>query len=104
MGQETYNQILGSMSSGAIILASLAGYFAGSFTNATLMAVMKLLTKGKLLWSRGHFFIYPGGNRPGGLPVEPFLEPDSHQLYLQSRHRSLCHAPHLLGRQLAQKS
>jgi len=52
VGQETYNQILGSMSSGAIILASLAGYFAGSFTNATLMSVMKLLTRGKLLWSR----------------------------------------------------
>lgn len=52
VGQETYNQILGSMSSGAIILASLAGYFAGSFTNATLMSVMKLLTKGKMLWSR----------------------------------------------------
>jgi len=52
VGQEAYNQILGSMSSGGIILASLAGYFAGSFSNATLMAGMKLLTKGKLLWSR----------------------------------------------------
>ncbi len=52
VGQETYNQILGSMSSGAIIAASLAGYFAGSFSNAILMAAMKLLTKGKLLWSR----------------------------------------------------
>ncbi len=52
VGQEAYDRILGSMSSGGIILASLAGYFAGSFSNATLMAVMKLLTKGKLLWSR----------------------------------------------------
>jgi queuosine precursor transporter len=52
VSQEAYNQILGSMSSGGIILASLAGYFAGSFTNAILMAAMKLLTKGRLLWSR----------------------------------------------------
>ena len=52
VGQETYNKILGSMSSGSIILASLAGYLAGSFSNAIMMAVMKVLTKGKLLWSR----------------------------------------------------
>ncbi len=52
VGQETYNQILGSMSSGGIILASLAGYFAGSFSNAIIMALMKTITKGKLLWSR----------------------------------------------------
>jgi len=52
VGQENYNQILGSMSSGAIIAASLAGYFAGSFSNAILMSLMKILTKGKLLWSR----------------------------------------------------
>jgi len=52
VGQETYNQILGSMSSGGIILASLAGYFAGSFSNAILMALLKVLTKGKHLWTR----------------------------------------------------
>jgi queuosine precursor transporter len=52
VGQETYDQILGSMSSGAIILASLAGYLAGSFSNAILLSVMKVLTKGKLLWTR----------------------------------------------------
>ena len=52
VGQEAYDQILGSMSSGGIVLASLAGYFIGSFSNAILMAAMKLLTKGKLLWTR----------------------------------------------------
>ena len=52
VGQENYNQILGSMSSGAIIAASLAGYLAGSFSNAILMSLMKILTKGKMLWSR----------------------------------------------------
>ncbi len=52
VGQGAYNQILGGMSSGGIILASLAGYFAGSFSNAILMSLMKVLTKGKLLWTR----------------------------------------------------
>lgn len=52
VGQEQYNQILGGMSSGAIITASLSGYLAGSFSNAILMSVMKGLTKGKLLWTR----------------------------------------------------
>ncbi len=52
VGQDAYNKILGSMSSGGIILASLAGYFAGSFSNAIMMAVMKVMTRGKLLWTR----------------------------------------------------
>jgi queuosine precursor transporter len=52
VGQETYDQILGSMSSGAIVVASLAGFLAGSFSNAIMMAFMKVLTKGKLLWTR----------------------------------------------------
>lgn len=52
VGQDAYNQILGSMSSGSIIVASLAGYFAGSFSNAILLSLMKILTKGKWLWTR----------------------------------------------------
>ena len=52
VGQEAYNQILGSMSSGAIVAASLVGYLGGSFSNAILMSVMKVLTKGKWLWTR----------------------------------------------------
>jgi queuosine precursor transporter len=52
VGQETYDQILGSMSSGTIVIASLAGFLAGSFSNAIMMAMMKVLTKGKLLWTR----------------------------------------------------
>ncbi len=52
VGQDAYNSILGSMSSGSIIIASLTGFFAGSFSNAIIMAVMKVLTKGKMLWSR----------------------------------------------------
>lgn len=52
VGQEAYNLVLGGISSGGIIIASLAGFFAGSFSNAILMAVLKVLTKGKLLWTR----------------------------------------------------
>jgi hypothetical protein len=52
VGQYSYDQILGSMSSGAIVVASLTGYLAGSFSNAIMMAAMKVLTKGKLLWTR----------------------------------------------------
>ncbi|QRN83981.1 queuosine precursor transporter [Chloroflexota bacterium] len=52
VGQQSYNMILGSMSTGGIVVASLAGFFAGSFSNAIIMALMKLLTKGKYLWMR----------------------------------------------------
>ncbi len=52
VGQQSYNMILGSMSTGGIVVASLAGFFAGSFSNAIIMAAMKLLTKGKYLWMR----------------------------------------------------
>ncbi|MBG0787270.1 MAG: queuosine precursor transporter [Anaerolineaceae bacterium] len=52
VGQQSYNLILGSMSTGGIVVASLAGFFAGSFSNAIIMALMKLLTKGKYLWMR----------------------------------------------------
>lgn len=52
VGQEAYNKVLGSMSNGGIVVASLTGFFAGSFSNAILMAVLKLLTKGKYLWTR----------------------------------------------------
>lgn len=52
VGQQTYDLLLGSMSTGGIVAASLAGFFAGSFSNAIIMALMKLLTKGKHLWMR----------------------------------------------------
>ncbi len=35
-----------------IVLASLVAYLAGSFTNSIILAKMKLITKGKYLWSR----------------------------------------------------
>ena len=51
-GQDAYNNVLGGMSSGGIALASLAAYLAGEFTNSVILARMKVLTKGKWLWSR----------------------------------------------------
>jgi uncharacterized integral membrane protein (TIGR00697 family) len=51
-GQQSYNAILGGLSSFGLVLASVAGYLSGSFSNAIVMAVMKHLTKGKQLWLR----------------------------------------------------
>lgn len=51
-GQEAYVAILGGMSTGGIVLASLAGYWAGSFSNAFVLARMKVLTGGRWLWMR----------------------------------------------------
>lgn len=51
-GQEAFVKILGGISSGGIVLASLAGYWAGSFSNSIILAKMKVLTRGRWLWSR----------------------------------------------------
>jgi uncharacterized integral membrane protein (TIGR00697 family) len=51
-GQAAYVAILGGMSSGGIVLASLGGYWSGEFSNSFIMAKMKLLTKGRWLWMR----------------------------------------------------
>jgi queuosine precursor transporter len=51
-GDNAYNAILGGMSSGGIVLASLAGYWTGEFTNSFILAKMKVLTNGRWLWTR----------------------------------------------------
>ncbi len=51
-GQAAYNAILGGMSSGGIVLASLAGYWAGNFSNSYTLARLKIITEGRLLWVR----------------------------------------------------
>ena len=51
-GDGAYLSILGGMSSGGIVLASLAGYWSGEFTNSFILAKMKILTKGRWLWTR----------------------------------------------------
>lgn len=51
-GQEAYNQILGGFSSGGIVIASLAAYWAGEFSNSYILARMKVFTGGRWLWAR----------------------------------------------------
>jgi uncharacterized integral membrane protein (TIGR00697 family) len=51
-GDAAYDAILGGMSSGGIVLASLAGYWTGEFTNSFILARMKVLTNGRWLWTR----------------------------------------------------
>ena len=51
-GQAAYDAILGGVSTGAIIIASLAAYWAGEFSNSYVLARMKVLTEGRWLWTR----------------------------------------------------
>ena len=51
-GQEAYEAILGGISTGGIVLASLLAFFAGEFSNSFVLARMKMLTRGRWLWSR----------------------------------------------------
>jgi hypothetical protein len=51
-GQQAYQAILGGVASGGIIIASLAAYFAGEFSNSFVLAKMKIFTQGRWLWSR----------------------------------------------------
>lgn len=51
-GDAAYDAILGGMSSGGIVLASLAAYWLGEFSNSFVLAKMKILTNGRWLWTR----------------------------------------------------
>ena len=51
-GDGAYHAILGGMSSGGIVLASLTAYWLGEFSNSFVLAKMKLLTAGRWLWTR----------------------------------------------------
>lgn len=51
-GDAAYAAILGGMSTGGIVLGSLAGYWSGEFSNSIVLAKMKILTNGKYLWMR----------------------------------------------------
>ncbi len=51
-GQAAYEAILGGISSGGIVVASLVAYLAGSFSNSIVLARMKVLTRGRFLWMR----------------------------------------------------
>lgn len=49
-GQEAYEMIFGNTP--RIVMASLFAFWGGEFTNSFVLAKMKLLTKGRWLWSR----------------------------------------------------
>jgi queuosine precursor transporter len=51
-GQAAYNNILGGMSTGGIVIASMAAYWVGEYSNSVVLAVMKVWTKGRFLWMR----------------------------------------------------
>ncbi len=51
-GNAAYDAILGGMTSFGLVAASLLAYLMGEFSNSVILAVMKILTKGKWLWMR----------------------------------------------------
>ncbi len=51
-GDNAYSAILGGMSTGGIVIASLAAYWLGEFTNSFTLAKMKIVMQGKKLWAR----------------------------------------------------
>jgi uncharacterized integral membrane protein (TIGR00697 family) len=51
-GQGAYDAILGGMSTGGIVVASLVAYLVGEFSNSTVLARLKVVTQGKFLWLR----------------------------------------------------
>ncbi len=51
-GQAAYDAILGGLTSGGIVLASLLAYLAGEFMNSVVLAKLKVATGGKWLWLR----------------------------------------------------
>ena len=51
-GQTAFDAILGGMSTGGIVIASLVAYLMGEFSNSVVLAKLKVATEGKLLWLR----------------------------------------------------
>jgi uncharacterized integral membrane protein (TIGR00697 family) len=51
-GNDAFNAILGGMSYGGIVLASLAAYLAGELSNSLILSKLKVIMKGRLLWVR----------------------------------------------------
>ncbi|MDD5074484.1 MAG: queuosine precursor transporter [Candidatus Peribacteraceae bacterium] len=51
-GDEKFQAILGGVSSGGIITASLLAYFFGEFSNSYVLAKVKVWMQGKFLWMR----------------------------------------------------
>jgi uncharacterized integral membrane protein (TIGR00697 family) len=51
-GDAAFDAILGGVSSGGIIIASLAAYLVGEFSNSFVLAKMKVAMQGRHLWMR----------------------------------------------------
>lgn len=51
-GQSAFDAILGGISSGGIVIASLAAYLVGEFSNSVVLAKLKVATAGRYLWVR----------------------------------------------------
>jgi len=51
-GTAAYNAILGGMSTGGIVIASLLAFLTGNFFNSAILSRMKVLMKGRLLFVR----------------------------------------------------
>ena len=51
-GDKAFDAILGGVSTGGILVASLAAYLVGEFSNAFIMAKLKVKMDGKRLWVR----------------------------------------------------
>ena len=52
VGQAAYEGVLGGMSTGGIVVASLVAYLAGEFSNSVALARLKVITRGRWLWMR----------------------------------------------------
>jgi len=51
-GQSAYDSILGGMSTGGIVIASLLAYLVGEFSNSVTLAKIKVKMAGRFLWIR----------------------------------------------------
>jgi uncharacterized integral membrane protein (TIGR00697 family) len=51
-GTSAFNAILGGMSTGCIVVASLSAYLVGEFSNSAILSRLKVLMKGRILWVR----------------------------------------------------
>ena len=76
VGQAQYDAVLGGVSSGAIVIASLLAYWGGEFSNSFVLAKMKILTKGRWLWSRtiGSTLVGEGVDTLAFISIATFLK------------------------------
>ena len=51
-GTDAFNAILGGMSTGGIVIASLLAYLTGEFSNSAVLSLLKVTMKGRAFWVR----------------------------------------------------